>query len=45
MAHEPQHGLFQLGLAHLAVTDANAGSRREFLNHGGALPDGVHLVM
>ena len=45
MPHEPQHGLLQFGLAHLAVAHANPGTWREFLNHGGALPNGIHLIM
>ena len=45
MPHESQHGLLQFGLAHLTMSHTNPGSRREFLNHGGALPDGVHLIV
>ena len=45
MPHESQHGLLQFGLAHLAVPNANPGARRKFLNHGGALPDGIHLIV
>ena len=31
MAHELEHGFLQFGLAHLAVSDADARSRSQFL--------------
>ncbi len=37
--------LLQLRLAHLAVAHADARLRDQFLNHGGALPDGIDAVV
>ena len=40
-----QHGFLQFGLAHLPVADADAGAGNQFLDHGGARPDGIHAVV
>ena len=43
--HELQHGFFQLGFAHLAVAHADARLRHQFLQHGGARPDGIDAIV
>src|SRR5208283_3239455 len=45
VAHEPEHGFFQLRLAHLAVADTDAGVRHQFLDGGGARPDRIHAIV
>ena len=45
VAHELEHGFFQFGFAHLAMSHADAGVGNELLQEGRARPNGIHAVV